>query len=171
MTDYNTFSKRDKLYPITSSIVGVSFAQLLTDITLLPILGLAIYIYTNIWLKNYWIAKNKPPLYSNEKIVLSILLIIGIISYFSLSYSLLALPILLILSFFIQTKFMFMHFKLNHMYTFLYTYVLIIILNLLSYYFQLRYLSLSISLNIFSTITVLFFLLKIVQKHLNNNSK
>ncbi|WP_218162455.1 hypothetical protein, partial [Alkalibacterium sp. 20] len=86
MTDYNTFSKKDKFYPITSSIVGVFFAQLLTDITLLPILGLVIYIYTNIWLKIYWITKNKILLYSKEKIILSILLIIVIIYYFSLSY-------------------------------------------------------------------------------------
>lgn len=163
-----TFSKTDQAYPILSVFSGLLFAQRMTTISWIPILATVLYLYTSIWLKNYWLKKTASTAKSNTKCLLSILLILGLLTYFSFSYSLITLPILIILTSLIQMKVHFVFFNLDGLYTVLYSYLLMILLNFLSFYFQLNYLSLEVSLYITLAVTSILILLKLTKRYVTS---
>src|SRR5690554_1462878 len=102
-----TFSKTEQAYPILSIFSGLLFAQRMTTISWLPILVTVLYLYSTIWLRNHWSNRSAATASSRTKCLLSFFLILGTLIYFSLSYSLITLPILVILTSIIQMKVLF----------------------------------------------------------------
>ena len=162
MNPYASIPKFDKFYPIISTLIGTFFVLLSGPPAIFPLAGLIIYASTQVWLKQKNLAE-KPELATLGILVCNI----GLLLYFSVTYSYFILPIFLILTFFIQTETVFKSLNLQRLYTFLYTYVSVILVNLVSYYFQARYLSIAVTLKVSLVITTGFILSALYNYRMN----
>lgn len=166
MTRNDPMSKFNKLYPLSSTLIGTLFVYFASAPSIMPLVGLIIYISTQVWLKQ----KGLP--YKSDKATAGVTICnIGLLLYFSFMYSFFVLPIFLVLTFFIQTEKIFYSLKLQQLYIFLYSYISLIIFNLLSFYFQARYLTIPVTLNISLMITAGFILSAIYKYTLKTNSE
>lgn len=165
MSQNHTLTKFDRLYPLTTTIIGALFAYMQTEIAILPLAVLMIYTTTQVLLKRL---HDHPESKKVRAFVIFMNVVISL--YFSMRFSFFLLPIFLILTFFIQTKTIFNTMKLQHLYTFLYSYVTVIIFNLLSYYLQVRYLSLSVTLKIAAVFTTFLLITALVKHFLKRKS-
>lgn len=163
--------KFDFLYPIISVIIGLFFAQTISQIILVPLIILLSFIYSNVFLKNYWVTQDKIQFNRKYPVLIPLVITALTIFYFSVSYSMLALPILIILSLFIQSKSLFKHFQLDNLFTFMYYYIFVIIFNILSFYFQLRYLSSTALLSIVTVTSITLLLIYLLIQFFSNKKK
>lgn len=167
MTNKSTSFTKDITYLLTSILIGLFLAQFQDNIQILPIIGLVLYLYTNLLLKRYWFLPTKFLLKAKQILGIALLCINSVlIFYFGYIYSPLIFLILFILSILIQSECLFMFFELHYFYTFIYSYIFIIIFNLLTFYFQLHYISLSIFLNVFLFVSLSTYLLSVIKKHI-----